>query len=59
MRITPHENLHVTVTFLGLVDQKLINPISDAVEQAVRDVSTFTLEGSGLLCMVYKDPGMV
>lgn len=47
VRWVPPVNMHQTVKFIGDVDRELVEGISDALEEAGRDFSPFTVEAVG------------
>jgi RNA 2',3'-cyclic 3'-phosphodiesterase len=48
VRWAAKENLHLTLKFLGWIDEARIEPITRALEQAVRPFSRFTINAKGL-----------
>jgi 2'-5' RNA ligase len=48
VRWVPAENLHLTLKFLGAVDEGRIETISKALEEALQDFSGFSIHAKGL-----------
>jgi RNA 2',3'-cyclic 3'-phosphodiesterase len=48
IRWVPPENLHFTLKFLGAVDDEAIEPIANALDQALRPFSRFDINAKGL-----------
>ena len=55
-RFVPPNNLHLTLLFLGYVEEKLIAPINKAIEKVAADFSTFKLETDKILLAPPKGP---
>lgn len=48
VRWVPAGNLHVTLKFLGWIDEQRIPPLASALEEAFKDFSRFSIHAKGL-----------
>lgn len=58
--LIPEENLHVTLLFLGMMDEECIDEISLSIEEALEGVSSFEIEFTHInLAPSQEKPSMV
>ncbi|GIW61490.1 MAG: hypothetical protein KatS3mg089_0342 [Patescibacteria group bacterium] len=58
-KIVPKENLHLTLLFLGVVEEPCIKDIIIQVEQVFKNYHSIFLEAKGITCVPPNSPRMV